>query len=130
MIGYNILSGLKNLRHVLPGVRNHHENFDGTGYPDRLAGEDIPLLARVLAVADGYDAMGSDRPYRKGMPIEEVESILRNGAGKQWDPRVIAAYFAVREDVRAICRIEREPHDLDVGSWREGDACPLEETHT
>ncbi len=102
-VGYNILSGLKNLRHVLPGVRSHHENFDGSGYPDRLAGEDIPLLARVLAVADGYDAMGSDRPYRKGMPVERIDEIFRRGGGKQWDPRVLDAYFRCRDDIRLLC---------------------------
>jgi HD-GYP domain-containing protein (c-di-GMP phosphodiesterase class II) len=129
-LGEQILQGVPQLAHVLPIVRHHHETWDGNGYPDRLATDACPKLARITAVADAIDAMGSDRPYRKGMPIEEVESILRNGAGKQWDPRVIAAYFAVREDVQAICRIEREPHDLDVGLWAEGDACSLEETHT
>ena len=103
MIGYNILSGLKNLKHVLPGVRNHHENFDGSGYPDGLAGEEIPQLARILAVADGYDAMGSDRPYRKGMPVERIDGIFREGAGTQWDARILDAYFRCREDVRMIC---------------------------
>lgn len=102
-VGYNILSGLKNLRHVLPGVRNHHENFDGSGYPDKLVGEEIPLLARVLAVADGYDAMGSNRPYRNGMPVDKIDEIFRRGSSKQWDPRVIDAYFRCREDVRLLC---------------------------
>jgi HD-GYP domain-containing protein (c-di-GMP phosphodiesterase class II) len=103
MIGYNILSGLKNLAHVLPGVRNHHENFDGSGYPDKLAGEDIPLLARVLAVADAYDAMSSDRPYRKGMPAEKIDDIFRRGADRQWDARVLDAFFRCRDDVRLLC---------------------------
>ena len=103
MIGFNILSGLKNLRHVLPGVRSHHENVDGSGYPDQLAGDDIPLLARILAVADGYDAMGSDRPYRKGMPIEKIEAIFSRGSGRQWDSAVIDAYFRCRTDVLQIC---------------------------
>jgi len=104
IIGYNILAGLKNLKRVLPGVRNHHEAFNGTGYPDGLAGESIPMMARIMAVADSYDAMGSDRPYRKGMPLEKLEAILRGGAGNQWDPRVVAAYFACRENVAEICR--------------------------
>ncbi len=129
-LGEQILQGVPQLAHVLPIVRHHHETWDGNGYPDRLVTDACPKLARITAVADAIDAMGSDRPYRKGMPIEEVESILRRGAGKQWDPNVVAAYFAAREDVQAICRIEREPHDLDVGRWSEGDACPLEETHT
>ena len=103
MIGYQILSGLKNLRHVLPGVRNHHENYDGSGYPDGLKGDEISLLARILAVADGYDAMGSDRPYRKGMPAEKIDGIFRRGAGTQWDPAVVDAFFGCRDDITRIC---------------------------
>jgi len=103
IIGYNILAGIKNLQAVIPGVRHHHEAWSGKGYPDGLAGEQIPLMARILAVADSYDAMGSDRPYRNGMPIETLEGILQRGAGQQWDARVIEAYFAVRDDIKRIC---------------------------
>lgn len=103
VIGYNILAGLRNLRAVLPGVRHHHESFGGTGYPDGLRGEEIPLMARVIAVADSYDAMASDRPYRRGLRVDEIETILRDGAGRQWDPRVVSAYFAEREHVLEIC---------------------------
>ncbi|MEX1094457.1 MAG: HD domain-containing phosphohydrolase [Planctomycetales bacterium] len=109
VIGYNILRGLKNLTNVLPGVRNHHESYNGKGYPDHLEGEAIPLIARILAVADSYDAMGSDRPYRKGMDRETIEDIFRRGAGQQWDARVIGAYFAVRDEIQRIC----EGHALD-----------------
>jgi HD-GYP domain-containing protein (c-di-GMP phosphodiesterase class II) len=115
VIGHDILQGLKNLQHILPGVRNHHENYDGKGYPDRLKGEDIPLMARILAVADAFDAMGSDRPYRGGMPLEQIERILVEGSGSQWDARVIRAYFAAREDIRRIwetCRESAEPRSL------------------
>ena len=101
-IGCQILAGLVNLERILPGVRNHHESFDGTGYPDRLKGEEIPLMARILAVADSYDAMGSDRPYRAGMPLERIEAIFRENAGPQWDPRVIDAYFAARVNIRKL----------------------------
>ncbi|WP_025682569.1 HD-GYP domain-containing protein [Paenibacillus maysiensis] len=73
----------------LPGVRSHHERYDGKGYPDQLRGEDIPLFGRIIAVADAYDAMTSDRPYRKGMPKEKAVMILEEGKGTQWDP-----YFA------------------------------------
>ena len=104
VIGYNILCGLKNLRAILPGVRHHHEAWNGKGYPDGLAGEDIPLMARILAVADSYDAMGSDRPYRKGMPLPKLDGILREGAGGQWDPRVVEAYTHCREDIDRICK--------------------------
>lgn len=103
LIGFSILKRLKNLHKVLPGVRSHHESYDGRGYPDGLAGEEIPMMARILAVADSYDAMGSDRPYRSGMPLEKIESILSSGAGRQWDTKVVEAYFNAREDIRRIC---------------------------
>lgn len=115
VIGHDILKGIKNLQHILPGVRSHHESYDGSGYPDKLSGDDIPLMARILAVADAFDAMGSDRPYRGGMPLEQIERILVEGSGTQWDARVIRAYFAAREDVRRIwetCRESAEPRVL------------------
>lgn len=102
-IGYHILGGIKRLSHILPGVRSHHESFDGSGYPDGLSGYEIPMMARVLAVADSYDAMGSDRPYRSGMPLEKLEGILRDGRGTQWDAEIIDAYFRCRDDIRNIC---------------------------
>lgn len=102
-IGYQILGGIKRLQHILPGVRSHHEAFDGSGYPDGLSGYHIPTMARVLAVADSYDAMGSDRPYRNGMPLDRLESILSSGRGTQWDADIIDAYFACRDDIREIC---------------------------
>jgi hypothetical protein len=103
VIGYNILAGLKNLQAVLPGVRHHHEAYSGRGYPDGLKAESIPLMARIIAVADSYDAMCSDRPYRPGLTVARLEEILSEGAGIQWDPTVVTAYFKIREDVRRIC---------------------------
>ncbi|WP_197525407.1 HD-GYP domain-containing protein [Pseudobythopirellula maris] len=97
--GERILRGYHALEPVLSIVRNHHESWDGSGYPDGLKGEACPRLARIAAVADGIDAMSSDRVYRPGMPVGEVEKILRDGAGRQWDPEVIAAYFEVRDEV-------------------------------
>lgn len=116
-LGERILRDVKQLQHVLPIVRHHHESWDGSGYPDGLAGENCPQLARIVAVADSIDAMGSDRPYRKGMPVERVEAILREGAGKQWDADVIDAYFASADDVREISQVERDPLALNVGEW-------------
>ena len=116
-IGYDILSGVRQLKSVLPGVRNHHERIDGTGYPDGLTGLDIPLMARILAVADAYDAMSSDRPYRKGMGASQIDEIFRNGAGRQWDSRVVAAFLAVRGDIPRLTSIRSTapaatlPHD-------------------
>ncbi len=116
-LGERILEGVPQLKSVLAIVRHHHESWDGNGYPDRLATDATPLLARITAVADSIDAMGGDRPYRKGMPIEKVEEILRDGSGRQWDPAVIDAYFAIRDDIRAITQLERDPLNLDVRRW-------------
>ena len=104
VIGHRILFGIKQLDEVLPVVLHHHEQWDGKGYPHQLAGEQIPLLARIVAVADAFDAMGSDRPYRQGMPDEKLDAVLRDGAGKQWDAAVVAAFFAARDDIREISR--------------------------
>jgi HD-GYP domain-containing protein (c-di-GMP phosphodiesterase class II) len=101
-IGYQILSDVKAVSHLLPGVLYHHERWDGRGYPQGLKGEAIPLLARILSVADSYDAMTSDWPYRCGMGRCEVEEVLRGGAGEQWDGRVIDAFLRCRQKVYAI----------------------------
>jgi HD-GYP domain-containing protein (c-di-GMP phosphodiesterase class II) len=104
LIGDRIVANVAQLAPARPAVRNHHENFDGTGYPDRLAGKDIPLLARILAVADAYDAMNSDRPYRKGLPSARIDAVLTAGAGKQWDPEVIRHFMACKGEMFAICQ--------------------------
>ncbi|HEX4132014.1 MAG TPA: HD-GYP domain-containing protein [Pirellulales bacterium] len=101
-IGYRILRDLRKMQHMLPVVLHHHESFDGTGYPHGLAGENIPFLARIAAVADAYDAMASDRPYRAGMPDEKLDEVIRQGAGRQWDPRVVEAFFQARDDIREL----------------------------
>ncbi|MCX7422435.1 MAG: HD-GYP domain-containing protein [Planctomycetia bacterium] len=106
-IGCQILAGLENLQHVLPGVRHHHESYNGSGYPDGLKENDIPLMARVLAVADSYDAMGSDRPYRKGMTLDRLEAIFRENVGPQWDPQIIEAYFRARVKIRRVWSAHR-----------------------
>jgi HD-GYP domain-containing protein (c-di-GMP phosphodiesterase class II) len=100
--GWGILLELEQLRYVLPGVLHHHEQVNGTGYPDGLKGEQIPLDARIMAVADAYDAMTSDRAYRKGMPHEKAMEIIREGSGSQWDSDVVDAFLAVIDDITAI----------------------------
>ncbi len=85
--------------------------------PGPTGGRPNAALARITAVADSIDAMSSDRPYRKGMPQEKLEIILREGAARQWDPAVIAAYFEARDEVRDICNTDRQLLDLDVGRW-------------
>jgi HD-GYP domain-containing protein (c-di-GMP phosphodiesterase class II) len=102
VIGDRMLSKVRRLAHLRPGVRNHHERYDGNGYPDRLAGEAIPLVARILAVADSCDAMMSPRPYRKPVPREQIELILQGGAGTQWDPQLIEHFMACRSSLYSI----------------------------
>ena len=100
--GWSILRDLQQLSYVLPGVLHHHERYDGRGYPDQLSGESIPMDGRILAVADAYDAMTSDRSYRRGLSVQKAEEILRDGRGTQWDARVVDAYFAVRDQIDYI----------------------------
>jgi putative two-component system response regulator len=89
LIGEGIVAPLRFGADLLPMVRHHHERYDGTGYPDRLAGEDIPLLARILSVCDAYDALTNDRPYREGKSVDAALTVLRQGAGQQWDPEIV-----------------------------------------
>jgi len=114
-LGCKILDGVKQLDKVLPIVLHHHEAWNGSGYPDGLKGEECPRLARIVAVADSIDAMSSDRPYRRGIPDEKLDEILRNGAGRQWDAKVIDAVFQVRDELRKIGHSDREPIELEVG---------------
>jgi hypothetical protein len=91
VLGENILKQIEPadaMADLLPGVRSHHERYDGKGYPDGLAGQSIPLFGRAIAIADAFDAMTSDRPYRKGMSAERALSILEEGKGTQWDPHL------------------------------------------
>ena len=109
VIGHEILKHLKNLSYVLPGVLHHHESVDGSGYPHGLKGDDIPLIARILAVADSYDAMTSNRPYRRGMATARAEQIIRDGAGKQWDSECVEAFFRTIESVRNLVNQHAAP---------------------
>jgi putative two-component system response regulator len=91
--GERICAPLRSTEHYVPIIRHHHERWDGTGYPDGLAGDSIPLGARIVAVADAWDAMVTDRPYRAGLPAEEATRRLRDGAGTQWDERFVRLYL-------------------------------------
>jgi HD-GYP domain-containing protein (c-di-GMP phosphodiesterase class II) len=93
VLGWLIVSAIPNLSETLPAIRHHHERYDGRGYPDGLAGEEIPLLGRLMAVADAFSAMTTDRPYRKGMPYADAVSELRRGRGTQWDPEYVDAFL-------------------------------------
>jgi HD-GYP domain-containing protein (c-di-GMP phosphodiesterase class II) len=89
-IGYRMLESL-GVEPVAEWVLHHHERWDGAGYPNRLAGDKIPLGARIIFVADAYDAMTSDRAYRRAMPQHEALAELERGAGTQFDPAVVTA---------------------------------------
>ncbi len=93
--GCKILAPIQFFEELTPIIYHHHEHYNGLGYPAGKAGEQIPLGARILAVADAYDAMTSDRPYRKAMSLEEAVRELRTHAGTQFDPRVVAAFISV-----------------------------------
>ncbi|MCC5822587.1 MAG: HD-GYP domain-containing protein [Phycisphaerales bacterium] len=94
-IGHQILEGIPGLKDILPGVLYHHERYDGKGYPHGLAGDDIPLLARIMAVADTFDAMSSNRAYRSKMPREVVLGEIAKCAGTQFDQRVAEAFLGL-----------------------------------
>ncbi len=97
-LGERILAPVGRLADVRPIIRACHEHFDGSGYPDRLAGEAIPIESRIILCCDAYDAMTTDRPYRKRLPHEEAIRRIKEGSGTQFDPRVVGAFLARFED--------------------------------
>ena len=96
-IGAKIVEHIRQLKEIIPGVRYHHEQVNGKGYPDGLMGEDIPSLARIIAVADTYDAMTTDRPYRKAMGKEAAVEELKRCSGTQLDKEVVEAFIQAYE---------------------------------
>jgi putative two-component system response regulator len=100
IIGERICRPLGRNRLILEVIRHHHERYDGKGYPDGLAGEDIPIAARIMAVVDAYDALTSDRPYRARRSQEQAVEILKQEAGKQFDPKIATAFISLLETGR------------------------------
>ncbi len=97
-LGELIVKGIPNQNEVVGAISTHHERFDGNGYPRGLKGKEIPLLGRILAVADAYSAMISDRPYRQALPAEEAVAELRRVSGTQLDPEVVQAFLELLEE--------------------------------
>jgi putative nucleotidyltransferase with HDIG domain len=97
--GAKIVETIPDLSDVIPIIRNHHERWDGNGYPDGLAGEKIHKLARIVAVADAFDAMTSDRPYRKGMTHEAAFAEIEKQSGRQFDPEAAAGFLAIKQRI-------------------------------
>lgn len=106
LIGAEILSNSQGFKDILPIVKYHHERFDGGGYPENLKGEEIPLLARITAVADSFDAMNSRRTYRDRLDLDKIVSEIEAGKGTQFDPDVVDAFLDILkndfESVRGI----------------------------
>ena len=115
VIGYEIIKQAGMFHELLPVIRSHHERVDGKGYPDGLVGNEIPLIARILAVSDAFDAMVADRPYRKGLPIDQALQEIRRGAGTQFDEELASHFIVVinslpREELEKIIRQNGQEH--------------------
>lgn len=100
--GERICSYISPLRPVLPIIRHHHEHFDGSGYPDGLKGADIPLGARIVSVADAFDALTSDRPHRSAYSLGKALEILKDGAGTRWDQKIIGQFCQMVETDQSV----------------------------
>jgi putative nucleotidyltransferase with HDIG domain len=106
-IGAEIVDGIEFLAEAAEVVRSHHERWDGTGYPDGLAGEDIPVAARVFAVADVLDALTTDRPYRPCLPLAQARAMIVGESGRHFDPQVVEAFSTITDE-----RIEQIGRDV------------------
>ncbi|HKP59355.1 MAG TPA: HD-GYP domain-containing protein, partial [Polyangiales bacterium] len=120
-IGAEILSSIEFPYPVVPIVRHHHENWDGTGYPDRLKGEEIPLGARLLSVVDCFDALTSDRPYRRRMTDEQALAILKDRRGVMYDPAVVDAFVADYRRIMPESSAAPHPASRAIGDARALD---------
>ncbi len=118
--GERICLPLRSTVQFLPIIRHHHERIDGRGYPDHLTRDAIPHGARIVAVADAWDAMVSDRPYRAGLPRDEAHARLGAGAGSQWDAEAVAAFLAL-VDAGAVDRVERLQATDPIGPVGAGE---------
>jgi putative two-component system response regulator len=93
LIGAKIVEGIDFFKDKIPMIRHHHEHFNGSGYPDGLIGEDIPLEARIITIPDAFDAMTSPRPHRKALPLQDVLIELEKGKGRQFDPKILEIFL-------------------------------------
>ena len=108
-VGHRILQGVPQIHDVLPGVLHHHEKYNGRGYPHALAGDDIPLLGRLMCIADSFDAMTSSRTYRTAMPLEKAMAEILACAGTQFDPHLAELFGAIPQaEIEGLINVERE----------------------
>jgi putative nucleotidyltransferase with HDIG domain len=119
-IGARILEPIPGLADSMPIVVQHHEWINGGGYPKGLAGEEVSFHARIFAVADCYDALGSDRPYRAGLPIKKIMQILQEGSGKQFDPNVLEVFRTMIEpEMKKQEREDAQETGMEVSLLRD-----------
>jgi putative nucleotidyltransferase with HDIG domain len=116
VIGYQMLKDVAFLHSTLTGIRHHHERWDGAGYPDTLARDGIPLQVRILSVADVFDALTSDRPYRQAMSVAEATELITHESGRQFDPAVVKAFRARTAGIVEILRQQRADRVLEKAS--------------
>jgi HD-GYP domain-containing protein (c-di-GMP phosphodiesterase class II) len=124
LIGERILAPVRQFGDLAPAVRHHHERYDGNGYPNRLAAGDIPLLARVIAVADTYNAMTSDRPYRPAMSPSAAMDALVQLAGTQLDPALAPILVGLLQEGDAGYQVARRS-EFFIDFGRLGDTLPF-----
>ena len=127
-IGADILSAIDFPYPVVPIVRHHHENWDGTGYPDRLVGSNIPIGARILSVVDCFDALTSDRPYRRKLTDQQALNILKDRRGSMYDPWVVDAFCNAYPEMSAVELPNEQEHVFvpasHLGSANSGSTIP------
>lgn len=121
-VGYELVHPVADLHEVIPAVLHHHERWDGCGYPDRLEGRDIPLAARLVAVADVWDALTSDRSYRPGMAPQAALAHIAAGSGTHFDPRLVDAMVALAADWGYTLPTRNAPGDPDQ-AWEAAETC-------
>jgi HD-GYP domain-containing protein (c-di-GMP phosphodiesterase class II) len=123
-VGFNILSGLRMLTDELVIVRSHHERFDGKGYPDHKKGHELPMFAWIVSAADAIDAMTSDRPYRRGMPLDVAIEQVRAGAGTHFHPDVVEAVLDAVEsgNLKIVAQVSLHPDAPKIGAFENPTA--------
>src|SRR5438445_11742987 len=121
--GFKIMSQIPAMRDFLPGMYMHHEMINGEGYPQGLRGNQIPLQARIVSVADTFDAMTTERPYQRAMALEAALTRLKRFIGTRYDPRVVAAFIAaceagkIRPGVTLVNRDRKPARNPSVEPW-------------
>ena len=122
-IGYNIVRNIPSLEKIALYVRHHHERWDGKGYPLRLSGKDIPFGARIIAVADSFDAMTSSRPYKKALSLEEAIHVIKQGASGQFCPEACDVFLSLSDELSSI--LARANREIEERKKRRRSSPPL-----